>query len=149
MRHLLLLVPVTLISVAVAAPVPKPRAKPVQLLDDAGEVLASAAEITGYEWDTHTLLLDEKAERRLMGTTSRSFAVAVGWEVMYRVNIKSPVGCSSVGEVFIHQNFPNAAPTGRVKIGYHAGRRPDKADPRADDRVQYALARAGKLAEKK
>lgn len=145
MRHLLLLTAILAVAVVSAAPVPKTLPKRVELHDDAGEVLAHPDEITGYEWATHTLLLSEAAERRLAGTHRPSFAVVVGGEVVYRVNIKSPVGCSSVGEVHVHQNFPNAKLTGKVKIGYTPGRKPDKPDPRADDRVRSALDRAGKL----
>ena len=145
---LLLLVPVIRVSAGCAT---APSSFAIE--SPAGRPCIEMADISSYDWGTHTITLRRESAVRLARVVQppREFTVTAGGETVYRGRFVSPFQSATVATVVIV-----LPPLGdedlteeqiRLELGYPSERYFEGADPRSDPRVRRALEQAGRLAE--
>jgi hypothetical protein len=132
------------VILVLAAPVPKAKAKGVDLRAPDGTVLLAASDITAYDWATHTLTVPKAAKEKLATAGPAEFEVCVDGRPAYRGRFwratadepcPGPVimlGDTPAGEIRIEFNYGGPDPT-------------DGEDVRRTAAVREALEKGGKV----
>ena len=141
------MLPLTVILV-LAAPVPKAKAAGVDLRDADGAVLVSAADITHYDWDTHTLTVAKAVKSTVELANPTEFTVCLDGKPVYRGKFwRARADEPCPGPVILLGDTP----ADQIRIDFNYG----GADPTADEDVRRdsalrdSLGKVGKLSEKK
>ena len=127
-----------------AAPVPKPKAAGLDLRDPDGVVLVSAAEISQYDWDTHTLTVPEAVKAKLVDDAPTGFAVYLDGKPVYRGQFwRARADEPCPGPVILLGDTP--ADQIRIDFNYGGSDPRPEDDARRDPAVHTALQASGKL----
>ncbi len=144
-----------LLSLAIFAV--EPKTADLDLRDEAGKVLVSSDEITGYEWSSHTLILKKGVADRLSirliqqeQKLAMPFTLALDGKTVYRGELTTGFSSQSLSGMVIvlgDQQPDKNAKTDRLslQLGYPSKKFFQGKDPRGDDRVKNALQSAKKL----
>lgn len=128
-----------------AAPVPKPKATGVDLRAPDGTVLLAAADLTAYDWDTHTFTVPKAAKAKLADDGPAEFAVCVDGKEVYRGKFwRATADEPCPGPVILLGD--TAADQVRIDFNYGGPDPQDGEDARRDPRVRAALNRNGQSA---
>ena len=134
------------VAVVSAAPVPKPKAPEVDLRDPDGKVILTADDITGYDWDTHTLTLKDGDKKKKLYETKK-FAVCIDGKPAFEVRQISPLSSEVFkGPTVVVPEFGRERPADEVHIqGGYPGLIQGSPDFREVPALKDALGKAGKL----
>ena len=135
-----------LLSVAIFAV--EPQAAELDLRDEAGKVLVSSAEITAYDWASHTLILKKGVADRLSirliqqeQKLAMPFVLALDGKTVYRGELTTGFSSQSLSGVVIvlgEQQPDKNAKTDRLslELGYPSKKFFQGNDPRGDERIK-------------
>jgi hypothetical protein len=134
------------VAAVFAAPVPKAKAPEVDIRDPDGKVVVTADEITGYDWDTHTLALKD-GDRKKKLYEMKKFAVCIDGKPAYEVRQISPLSSAVFkGPTVVVPEFGQERPADEVQIsGGYPGLIQGSPDLRDVPALKDALSKAGKL----
>jgi hypothetical protein len=132
------------VVLVLAAPVPKPKAKGVDLRAPDGTVLVAAADLTAYDWATHTLTVPAAVKEKLATDPPAEFEVCVDGKPAYRGKFwRATADEPCPGPVILLGDTP--AGEIRIEFNYGGPDPKDGEDVRRDAAVRDALEKAGKL----